>query len=90
MNKMRGSGFLQIYEEREIINWLNVHLNLTDFRYELAAKLDEDELNFCLIEGQKGWQFSFYEDVVEPQWENLRESTWLIYMAEDRKHQRLS
>jgi hypothetical protein len=72
MNKMRGAGFLQIYEERDN-NLVKCALKLNDFRYELAAKLENDSLVFCLIEGQKGWQFSFFEDVVQPQWENLRE-----------------
>ena len=72
MNKMRGAGFLQIYEERDN-NLVKCALRLNGFRYELAAKLENDSLVFCLIEGQKGWQFSFFEDVVQPQWENLRE-----------------
>jgi hypothetical protein len=84
LSKMRESGYLQIYEERNN-QLVKCALKINGFRYELAAKLDEDELNFCLIEGQKGWQFSFYEDVVEPQWENLRKVLIDIY-GKDRKH----
>ncbi len=72
MSKLRKSGFIQIYEERDK-GLVKCTLRLNSFRYELAAKLTEDKLEFCLIEGQKGWQFSFYEDVVEPQWANFRE-----------------
>ena len=38
-----------------------------------------------MIEGQKGWQFSFYEDVVQPQWGNLREMVIKTYGVE-REH----
>ena len=72
MQKLRNLGFIQIYEEREN-ELVKCTLRLNGFRYELASKLNGDALQFCLIEGQKGWQFSFYEDVVEPQWKNLRE-----------------
>jgi hypothetical protein len=71
MEKLRSGGFKQIYEEREN-ELIKCTLRLNGFRYELTSKLKDDQLRLCLIEGQKGWQFSFYEDVVEPQWENLR------------------
>jgi len=86
LSKMRESGFLQIYEERDN-QLVKCALKINGFRYELAAKLDSEALKFCLIEGQKGWQFSFYEDVVEPQWENLREVVIDVY-GKDRNHRR--
>lgn len=72
MEKLRSGGFKQIYEEREN-ELIKCTLRLNGFRYELTSKLQDDRLRLCLIEGQKGWQFSFYEDVLRPQWENLRE-----------------
>jgi hypothetical protein len=45
------------------------------------------QLQFCLIEGQKGWQFSFYEEVVQPQWKNLREILIETY-GEKREHRK--
>jgi hypothetical protein len=86
MNKLRMGGFLQIYEEREK-ELVKCSLRLNGFRYQLAAKLDKDKLQLCLIEGQKGWQFSFYEDVVEPQWENLRQILIKAY-GEKREHRK--
>ena len=84
MKKLRGGGFLQIYEERDK-ELVKCTLRLNNFRYSLAAKLKKDKLKFCLIEGQKGWQFSFYEDVVQPQWENLREMVIQTYGV-NREH----
>ena len=84
MQKLRNGGFLQIYEERDK-GLVKCTFRLNDFRYELGAKLTHDKLKFCLIEGQKGWQFSFYEDVVEPQWSNLREVLIQKY-GKNRKH----
>ena len=84
LKKMRDSGYVQIYEERENHLVKCAH-KINGFRYEIAAKLDDDKLNFCLIEGQKGWQFSFYEDVVEPQWKNLRTVLIETY-GKDRKN----
>ncbi len=84
MKKMRNLGFLQIYEERDK-GLVKCTLKLNGFRYELAAKLKEDKLDLCLIDGQKGWQTSFYFDVVEPQWKNLREILINTY-GDSRKH----
>ncbi|MEJ6621444.1 MAG: hypothetical protein QNL93_05830 [Opitutae bacterium] len=86
MNKLRKGGFLQIYEERDK-ELVKCSLRLNGFRYGLAAKLNEDKLQFCLIEGQKGWQFSFYEEVVQPQWKNLREILIETY-GEKREHRK--
>lgn len=80
MLKLRNGGFKQIYEEREN-ELIKCTLRLNGFRYELTSKLKDDRLKLCLIEGQKGWQFSFYEDVLHPQWENLREELIKNYGA---------
>ena len=83
MKKLRDQGFIQIYEERDK-GLVKCSLKLNNFRYQLASKLKDDKLEFCLIEGQKGWQTSFYFDVVEPQWKNLREILVKTY-GEKRK-----
>ena len=84
MDKLRNAGFIRIYEERDK-GLVKCTFRLNSFRYEMGAKLIDDKLKFCLIEGQKGWQFSFYEDVVEPQWSNLREVLINTY-GNKRKH----
>ena len=84
MQKLCDGGFLQIYEERDK-GLVKCTFRLNNFRYELGAKLTNEKLKFCLIDGQKGWQFSFYEDVVEPQWSNLREVLIKKY-GKNRKH----
>jgi len=43
------------------------------FAYELTCKFTiNDELELCLIQGEAGWQDFFYEDIVRPQWQTLR------------------
>ena len=84
MQKLRDSAFIQIYEERDN-GLIKSTFRLNDFRYELGAKLINNKLEFCLIDCQKGWQFSFYEDVVEPQWRNLREVLVKTY-GKQREH----
>jgi hypothetical protein len=33
----------------------------------------------CLIQGEAGWQEFFYEDIVKPQWSDLRKRVVQIY-----------
>ncbi len=72
LDKLRKGSFIQIYEERDR-GLVKCSVRWNGFRYELTCKLVKDKLTLCLIEGQKGWQFSFYEEVLNPQWKNLRE-----------------
>ena len=52
MEKFRKSGFLQIYEERDK-GLVKCTFRLNNFRYELGAKLIDDKLKFCILDGQK-------------------------------------
>ena len=75
LDKLKRAKFREIghpYEEKEK-RLLRSAIKLNGFRYELACKFDEeDKLELCLVEGRKGWQFSFYDEILEPQWTNLR------------------
>ena len=83
LDKLRKGSFIQIYEERDR-GLIKCSVRWNGFRYELTCKLVDDKLELCLIEGQKGWQFSFYEEVLNPQWKNLRERLVAKY-GKDRK-----
>lgn len=72
LDKLRKANFLQIYEERDR-ELVKCSVRWNGFRYELTSKLEKGKLTLCLVEGQKGWQFSFFEEVLHPQWQNLRE-----------------
>ena len=72
LGKLRKASFVQIYEERDR-ELVKCSVRWNGFRYELTCKLVKDKLTLCLVEGQKGWQFSFYDEVLNPQWQNLRE-----------------
>jgi hypothetical protein len=72
LDKLRKANFLQIYEERDR-ELVKCSVRWNGFRYELTCKLEKGKLTLCLVEGQKGWQFSFFEEVLHPQWQNLRE-----------------
>jgi|TARA_B100001094_G_C18067473_1_gene738209 hypothetical protein len=72
LEKLRKASFIQIYEERDR-ELVKCSVRWNGFRYELTCKLENNKLKLCLIEGQKGWQFSFYEEILHPQWTNLRE-----------------
>ncbi len=72
LSKLREGGFLQIYEEREK-GLVRCALQWGGLRYQLVCRIVDDELILCLVEGQRGWQDFFYEDVVRPQWTELRE-----------------
>lgn len=79
LKKLKEAKFREIYEEKEK-NLIRCAAKLNGFRYELACKLDGDgKLVLCLLEGSKGWQFSFYDETLEPQWRNLREILSAFY-----------
>jgi hypothetical protein len=83
LDKLRKGSFIQIYEERDR-GLIKCSVRWNGFRYELTCKLVNDKLELCLIEGQKGWQFSFYDEILNPQWKNLRERLVAKY-GKDRK-----
>ena len=83
LDKLRKGSFVQIYEEKDR-GLIKCSVRWNGFRYELTCKLVNDKLELCLIEGQKGWQFSFYDEVLNPQWKNLRERLVAKY-GKDRK-----
>ena len=73
LGKLKKAKFREINEEKEKL-LVRCTAKLNGFRYDLAFKFDEDDaLELCLVEGRKGWQFSFYDETLEPQWRNLRE-----------------
>jgi hypothetical protein len=79
LKKLKGAKFREIHEEKEK-RLIRCVAKLNGFRYELACKLDDDgKLLLCLLEGSKGWQFSFYDETLEPQWSNLREILSAFY-----------
>ena len=79
LKKLKAAKFREIHEEKEK-RLIRCAAKLNGFRYELACKLDEDgKLLLCLLEGSKGWQFSFYDETLEPQWSNLREILSTFY-----------
>ena len=79
LKKLKGAKFREIHEEKEK-RLIRCAAKLNGFRYELACKLGEDgKLVLCLLEGSKGWQFSFYDETLEPQWSNLREILSAFY-----------
>ena len=79
LKKLKGAKFREIHEEKEK-RLIRCTAKLNGFRYELACKLGEDgKLVLCLLEGSKGWQFSFYDETLEPQWSNLREILSAFY-----------
>lgn len=71
LSKLRKQGFIQIYEERDE-GVVRCAVRWDGLRYELVSKLEEDKLNLCLIEGNKGWQDFHFNEVVTEEWENLR------------------
>ena len=79
LKKLERAKFREIHEEKEK-RLVRCAAKLNGFRYELACKLDkEGKLALCLVEGRKGWQFSFYDETLEPQWSNLREVLSAFY-----------
>ena len=83
LGKLRNAGFIQIYEERDK-GLVKCSISWDQVKFQLVCKLVDDSLKLCLIEGQRGWQDFFYEDVVKPEWEQLREKLKVAY-GEKRK-----
>ena len=84
LHKLRAGGFIQIYEERDK-GLVRCTIKWDGMRYELVCKIVNDQLKLCLVEGQRGWQDFFYEDVVRPQWEMVRKKVISRY-GKGRKH----
>ncbi len=79
--KLKKAGFRQVYEDKEK-DLVRCACKVNGFRYDLACKFDEKgRLSLCLLEGRKGWQFSFYDETLEPQWRNLRQVLTAKYGA---------
>ena len=57
-------------------------LERVSLRIDLQA--GKRQTRTLLDRGQKGWQFSFYDEVLNPQWKNLRERLVAKY-GKDRK-----
>ena len=78
MKKLRAGGFIQIYEERDM-GVVRCAIRWDGFRYELVSKFIDNELELCLIEGNKGWQDFHYQDVVAKEWKSLRNRLSGVY-----------
>ena len=85
LSKLEAGGFLQIYEEREK-GLVRCTIKWGEKRYQLVCKIVDDKLKLCLIEGQRGWQDFFYDDVVRPQWKELREKISKSYGQLRKRH----
>ena len=73
LEKLKRGKFREISEEKPK-GLIRCAVKLNNFRYDLVCRFENDRLKLCVLEGRKGWQFSFYEDILEPQWANLRRS----------------
>ena len=78
LSKLRKNGFIQIYEERDM-GVVRCAIRWDGFRYELVSKFIDNELELCLIEGNKGWQDFHYQDVVAKEWKSLRNRLSGVY-----------
>jgi len=81
LEKLKQGGFREISEEKPR-GIVRCDAKLNGFRYELVCHFEKDLLKLCVVEGRKGWQFSFYEETLRPQWKNLRDSLVQRYGAE--------
>jgi hypothetical protein len=70
-DKLKRGKFREIEEERGK-GILRCATKLNGLRYDLVCRFENDRLKLCVLEGRKGWQFSFYDEILEPQWTNLR------------------
>ena len=73
LEKLKKGKFREISEEKPK-GLIRCAVKLNNFSYELVCRFENDRLKLCVLEGRKGWQFSFYDEILEPQWTNLRQS----------------
>ena len=79
LQKLQSKGYLG-YKELQS-NLIKSPIRWDGHAYELTCKFEEDHLTLCLIQGEAGWQEFFYEDIVKPQWNDLRKRVIQIYGA---------
>ncbi|MFP6901757.1 MAG: hypothetical protein VCA36_12495 [Opitutales bacterium] len=77
-DKLKRGEFREI-EEVKGKGILRCAAKLKGFRYDLVCRFENDRLKLCVLEGRKGWQFSFYDEILEPQWANLRQQLIKAY-----------
>ena len=70
MEKLQSRGFLG-YKELQS-NLIKSPIRWGGYAYELTCKFEDNSLSLCLIQGEAGWQDFFYDDIVQPQWNTLR------------------
>ncbi len=80
LEKLKRAKFREIEEEKPR-GIVRCAAKLNGFRYDLVCRFEDDRLKLCVLEGRKGWQFSFYDEILEPQWTNLRQRLVEIYGA---------
>ena len=79
LEKLRKADFIQIYEERDR-GLVKCSIRWNGFRYELTCKLENGKLTLCLVEGKR-MAVSFYDEILNPQWQNLRDRLITKYGA---------
>ena len=77
-DKLKRGEFREIEEEKGK-GILRCATKLNGLRYDLVCRFENDRLKLCVLEGRKGWQFSFYDEILEPQWTNLRQQLIKAY-----------
>jgi hypothetical protein len=70
LEKLQSRGFLG-YKELQS-NLIKSPIRWGGYAYELTCKFEDNSLSLCLIQGEAGWQDFFYDDIVQPQWNTLR------------------
>jgi hypothetical protein len=80
LNKLKQAKYREITDEKEK-GLIRCTTKLNDFRYDLVCRFEDNLLQLCVLEGRKGWQFSFYDEILEPQWSNLRKTMVKTYGA---------
>ncbi len=80
LEKLKRAKFREIEEEKQR-GIVRCAAKLNGFRYDLVCRFEDDRLKLCVLEGRKGWQFSFYDEILEPQWTNLRQRLVKTYGA---------
>jgi len=77
---------LEKLQSRGLLGYKELHSNLikspirwAGHAYELTCKFKKNSLSLCLIQGEAGWQDFFYDDIVKPQWNTLRNRVMETY-----------